>query len=82
MLGAAIALKLLFNLPLVWGVTFTALDVLVVLFINTQNHAFRLMEALVVVLILLIVFCFAVQLYVSSPDLSEVSEVLVLARQR
>ena len=50
-IGAAIALNLLFGLPLIWGVTLTALDVLIVLYL--QNRGFRYVEALVVGLILL-----------------------------
>ena len=49
MLGAAIALNLLFGLPLIWGVCLTALDVLIVLFL--QHRGFRYVEALVVALI-------------------------------
>jgi hypothetical protein len=45
-IGAAIALNLLFGLPLIWGVCITALDVLVVLYL--QNKGFRYVEALVV----------------------------------
>ena len=48
-IGAAIALNLLFGLPLIWGVCLTALDVLIVLFL--QNKGFRYVEALVVALI-------------------------------
>src|SRR5881397_1877548 len=43
-LGSAIALNLLFGLPLIWGVTLTACDVLIVLFL--QNQGFRYVEAL------------------------------------
>src|SRR5207249_10305584 len=43
--GAAIALNLLFHLPLVWGVILTAFDVLIVLFL--QHRGFRYVEALV-----------------------------------
>src|SRR6202521_6405992 len=48
-IGAAIALNLLFGLPLIWGVTLTACDVLIVLFL--QNKGFRYVEALVIALI-------------------------------
>ena len=48
-IGAAIALNLLFGLPLIWGVCLTALDVLIVLFL--QNRGFRYVEALVIALI-------------------------------
>ena len=47
-IGSAIALNLLFKIPLVWGVCLTALDVLVVLFL--QNKGFRYIEALVITL--------------------------------
>jgi len=65
-IGAAIALNLLFGLPLIWGVCLTALDVLIVLFL--QNRGFRYVEALVVGLILMIAGCFAVELWLSKPD--------------
>src|SRR5512138_3686514 len=65
-IGAAIALNLLFGLPLVWGVCLTALDVLIVLFL--QHRGFRYVEALVVGLILMIAGCFAVELWLSRPD--------------
>ena len=48
-IGSAIALNLLFGIPLVWGVCITALDVLVVLYL--QNKGFRYIEALVITLI-------------------------------
>src|SRR5213592_199895 len=59
-IGSAIALNLLFKLPLVWGVCLTALDVLAVLFL--QNKGFRLLEALVVTLILTIGGCFLMEI--------------------
>jgi manganese transport protein len=64
-IGAAIALNLLFGLPLIWGVVLTSLDVLIVLYL--QNHGFRYVEALVVGLILLIAGSFAVELYLAKP---------------
>jgi manganese transport protein len=65
-IGAAIALNLLFGLPLLWGVMLTALDVLVVLFL--QHRGFRYVEALVVGLIVLIAGSFAVELWLSHPS--------------
>ena len=65
-IGAAIALNLLFGLPLVWGVSLTALDVLVVLFL--QHRGFRYVEALVVGLILAIAGSFAIELWLARPD--------------
>jgi len=74
-IGAAIALKLLFGLPLIWGVSLTALDVLLVLYL--QHHGFRWVEALVVALILGIAGSFAVELYLARPDLGAVMGGLV-----
>ncbi len=69
-IGAAIALQLLFGLPLLWGMCLTALDVLVVLYL--QQHRFRYVEVLVVLLILGIASAFAVELYLSRPALGAV----------
>ena len=70
-IGAAIALNLLFGLPLMWGVCLTALDVMVILFL--QNKGFRYVEALVVALIVLIAGSFAVEMILSRPDLAGVA---------
>jgi manganese transport protein len=67
-IGAAIALNLLLGLPLIWGVCLTALDVLIVLFL--QNRGFRYVEALVIALIALIAGSFAVELWLSRPDVT------------
>jgi manganese transport protein len=69
-IGAAIALNLLFGLPLVWGVCLTALDVLIVLFL--QHRGFRYVEALVVALIVLIAGSFAIELWLARPEWSAV----------
>src|ERR1700681_4551560 len=66
-LGAAIALNLLIGLPLIWGVVLTALDVLIVLFL--QHRGFRYVESLVVSLILLIAGAFAVEIWLAKPEL-------------
>src|SRR5712692_4763031 len=70
-IGSAIALNLLFGLPLAWGVSLTALDVIIVLFL--QNRGFRYVEALVVALIVLIAGSFAVEIWLSRPDLTAVA---------
>jgi manganese transport protein len=69
-IGSAIALNLLFKLPLVWGVSLTALDVLAVMYL--QNKGFRYIEALVVVLILTIGVCFLAEIIFSRPDFASV----------
>jgi len=70
-IGAAIALNLLFGLPLIWGVLLTALDVLIVLFL--QHKGFRYVEALVVALIVAIAGSFAIELWLAQPDLAAVA---------
>jgi len=69
-IGSAIALNLLFKIPLVAGVCITALDVLAVLYL--QNKGFRYIEALVVVLILTIGGCFLLEIIFAKPDLAGV----------
>ena len=63
--GSAIALQLLFGIPLVWGCVITAADVLAVLFL--QSKGFRYIEALVITLIATIATCFAAELFWSKP---------------
>jgi manganese transport protein len=65
-IGSAIALNLLFGIPLPWGIAITALDVLVILYL--QNRGFRLLEALVIVLIATIAGCFLFEILISKPD--------------
>jgi manganese transport protein len=64
--GSAIALQLLFGVPLVWGCCITALDVLAVLYL--QQKGFRYIEALVITLIATIATCFGAELIFSKPN--------------
>ena len=66
LLGSAIALQLLFGIPLVWGVCLTALDVLVLLFL--QGKGFRYVEALVITLVATVGICFTAEILFSRPD--------------
>jgi len=70
-IGAAIALNLLFGLPLIYGVMLTALDVLLVLML--QKKGFRYIEAMVISLIVLITVCFVFELVFSQPNFKEVA---------
>ena len=63
-IGSAVALKLLFGLPIIAGVLITAADVLILLAVG---HKMRVIEAIVGTLVLLITVCFAVQVGVSNP---------------
>lgn len=65
-IGTAIGLNLLFGIPLELGVLITALDVFLILLL--QNLGFRWIEALIVSLLAVITFCFAVQIGMANPD--------------
>jgi manganese transport protein len=70
LIGTAIALQLLFGIPLLAGVVLTALDALLILWL--QHRGVRWLEALVTGLILLVFGCFAVQLALAQPVWGEV----------
>jgi manganese transport protein len=65
-IGSAIALNLLFHVPLLYGVLITSLDVLLILML--QRWGFRYVEALVITLIGTIIAMFGVQMFLSRPD--------------
>jgi len=65
-IGSAIALNLLFGLPLLWGVCLTALDVLIILYL--QHRSFRLLEAIVVALIAIMGTCYLLEIILVNPD--------------
>ncbi len=67
-IGSAVALNLLFGIPLVWGVCITAIDVLMILYL--QNKGFRTLEALVIALVLTVGGCFAIEIAISQPDIA------------
>jgi manganese transport protein len=65
-IGSAIALNLLFHIPLFYGVLITGLDVLLILLL--QRWGFRYVEALVMALIGTIIAMFGLQLFLSKPE--------------
>jgi manganese transport protein len=69
-IGSAIALNLLFGLPITVGILITALDVLLLLYL--QNKGFQTIERIVASLIFLIIGCFGYELFVSHPAVAEV----------
>jgi manganese transport protein len=71
-IGSAIALNLLFHIPLLVGVCLTALDVLAILYL--QHKGFRYLEAVVVTLIALIGGCYLVELLLVRPDVVEIAK--------
>ncbi len=69
-IGAAIALNLLFNIPLLYGVCLTAFDILLILLL--QNKGFRYIESFVIALIATIAVCFGFELILSKPEIGGV----------
>jgi manganese transport protein len=67
LLGSAIALQLLFGLPLVYGVCLTALDVFALLFL--QHKGFRYVEALIITLVTTIGICFTAETLFAKPNM-------------
>ncbi|MBE3569534.1 MAG: Nramp family divalent metal transporter [Bacillales bacterium] len=78
-IGSAIALNLLFGIPLLYGVMMTALDVLLVLLL--QNKGFRYIETLVIILILTIAACFAAEMFLSKPDVGGILKGFVPSKE-
>ena len=69
-IGSAIALNLLFGIPLPIGVAITALDVLLLLYL--QNKGVRVLEALVITLVATVGVCFGFELFLARPDMAGV----------
>lgn len=74
-IGAAIALNLLFGIPLTWGVAITVVDVFLILFL--QARGFRIIESIVAGLILIILGCFAYEIILSKPEIFPILSSLV-----
>src|SRR3954449_1946769 len=68
-IGTAIALKLLFGIPLIGGALIAALDAFLLLFL--MNRGFRFLEAFIVALLVVIAGCFTVQLAAAAPPVAE-----------
>lgn len=78
-IGSAIALNLLFHIPLVWGVCITSFDILLVLLL--QNKGFRYIEVIVISLIATISVCFGVELFMSQPQLNEIAKGFIPSKE-
>lgn len=74
-IGSAIALNLLFGIPLTWGIVITVVDVLLILML--QARGFRVIESIVAGLMLIILFCFGYEIIISKPDIIPILEGLV-----
>jgi manganese transport protein len=69
-IGTAIALKLLFGIPLIGGALITALDAFLLLML--MNKGFRFLEAFIISLLIVIAICFAVQIVLAAPPVTAV----------
>ena len=61
-LGSAVALNLLFHIPLLWAVIITAFDVLALLWL--QRYGMRAIEAVILLLVLTIAFCYFIEIFI------------------
>ena len=75
LLGSAVALNLLFAIPLIWGMVITMLDVLLILYL--QRHGFRAIEALVIGIIVVVAICLGYEVAMSQPDFAAMARGLV-----
>ncbi len=76
-IGTAIALKLLFDIPLAWGICLTVGDVLLILWL--QKRGFRYLEALIISLVAIVFVCFAINIVIAQPQWRDVFAGLIPA---
>jgi manganese transport protein len=76
--GSAVALNLLFGVPLVAGVLITSFDVMLLL--AAMHFGFRKIEAIVLTLVATVAICFAVQIFLARPDWAGVAVGLFVPR--
>ncbi len=74
-IGSAIALNLLFGIPLLIGVCVTAIDILILMYF--QKLSFRAVEAIVVAFMVVITSCFWLEIWFSQPDVSAILKGLI-----
>ncbi len=74
-IGSALALNLLFDIPILYGILITILDVFLILYF--QHRGFRVLESIVMSLLAVISLCFGYELLLSQPDIGSVMKGLV-----
>ncbi|MDO5616253.1 MAG: Nramp family divalent metal transporter, partial [Cruoricaptor ignavus] len=74
-IGTAIAINLLFGIPLTWGVVITIIDVFVILLL--QSRGFRWLESIVGGLMFIVLMCFGYELVISNPQIFPILEGLL-----
>src|SRR6185295_11397575 len=77
-IGSAVALNLLFGVPLVIGVLITGFDVMLLL--AAMHFGFRKIEAIVITLVATVAICFGIQLFLSQPEWAALAVGLVVPR--
>ncbi len=71
-IGMAIGLNLLFGLPLIWGVSITLLDTLLLLFL--LNKGMRKLEGFIISLIFIVGFAFLLQMFIVQPNVIDIAK--------
>jgi manganese transport protein len=71
-IGMAIGLQLLFGLPLIWGVSLTITDTLLMLFL--MNKGMRKLEVFIVSMIFIVGLSFLIEMFIVTPDIKEVAK--------
>ncbi len=74
-IGSALALHLLFDIPILAGIVITILDVFLILYF--QNRGFRVLESIVMALLAIISLCFGYEIWVAQPAIAQVMEGLI-----
>jgi manganese transport protein len=69
-IGSALALHLLFNIPILAGILITILDVFLILYF--QNRGFRVLESIVMALLAVITLCFGYEIWVAQPAVAHI----------
>lgn len=75
-IGSAIALQLLFGIPLIAGVAITTFDVLILL--GLSKFGFRKLEAIVITLVATVAGCFMLQTFLAKPDMAMVAKGMLI----
>src|SRR6201996_6182240 len=70
-IGMAIGLKLLFNLPLIWGVSLTITDTVLMLFL--MNKGMRKLEVFIISMIFIVGLSFLIEMFIVKPNIAEVA---------
>ncbi|MEY4274182.1 MAG: hypothetical protein RL638_1130 [Bacteroidota bacterium] len=74
-IGSALALHLLFGIPILAGIAITILDVFLILYF--QNRGFRVLESIVMALLAVIALCFAYEMWAAQPAVAQVLQGLI-----